>query len=372
MTIGHKQMRYFGQLALAVALCASAAFAQTADQQTQAPAVATPDTTQATNVSATPVATSKPATSVQPAAATGNVADPQAPADPAEGEELRAIVIEVEGTVESAPGDANALDMDAWKPVEKDQQIAPDTQIRTGMRSKCTLQFGEGPNLTVIQLRRGTLAKISDYRRTIDEQRIRIGLGYGAVRGGSSEGTLRSDVVVDSTVATLAKRGTEGWEIEIEPVSGTFHISLARSGLVEAFSKDAEERRRVHPGEYATDGNIARMWINQEIFDRAISPYEFQSLSPDDIDFMVANRTGYSSLGPGGNQLYGAGTRRPPAAGFGDGSGYRYFPTMIFERGPVQRPEGNFGFGPTFRVLVPKSDFARVARRSIATAVQRR
>jgi hypothetical protein len=277
---------------------------------------------------------------------------------------LSAEVIEVAGTVEFAIGDADPLDLDAWQPVTEGMRLAANTQVRTGMRSRCTLQFGEGPNITVIQLRRATLAKISDYRRTVNEQRIRIGLGYGAVRGGSSEGTLRSDVVVDSTVATLAKRGTEGWEIEIEPVSGTFRISLSRSGLVEALSKEEQERRLVSPGEYATDANIARMWINQEIFDRAVGPFEAQSLSPGEFAFMTGETTGFASLGTGANQLFGTATRRPRANDVGLGGNLRVFPTLVFERAPVRRPEGNFGMGPAFRVLVPRTDFARVARRA--------
>jgi len=299
---------------------------------------------------------------VQPAPAPSSTANPSPTTRPAQSqaaqpagaddaEALKAKVIEVEGTVEFALGDADAFDLKAWKPVTVDMELAPDTQIRTGMRSHCTLQFGEGPNITVIQLRRGTQAKILEYRRTIDEQRIRIGLGYGAVRGGSSEGTLRSDVVVDSTVATLAKRGTEGWEIEIEPVSGTFRISLSRSGLVEAFSKATGESQEVEPGEYVSDSTIARLWINQDIFDRAIEFYEPFSLTEYEVEFMFAETTGYSSLGNSGHELYGIASRRPQQLGVPTG-GYPGVGTVVLQPAPVSRAEGNFGFGQTFRVLV--------------------
>ena len=71
------------------------------------------------------------------------------------------------------------------------------------------------------------------------------------------EGKLRSDVVVDSTVATLAKRGTEGWQMRVEPMTGRFKISLAEYGLVDAVSKlraAGRMSRTVRPGEYVTEG----------------------------------------------------------------------------------------------------------------------
>jgi len=300
-----------------------------------------------------------PAAPGSPSASRPSAADPSATADaaagpaaePAVGTPLKAVVIEVEGNVEFATGDADMFDTSAWAPVELNMELGANTQIRTGIRSHCTLQFGSGPDITVIQLRRATLARISDYRRTIDEQRIRIGLGYGAVRGGSTEGTLRSDVVVDSTVATLAKRGTEGWEIEIEPISGTFRISLAQSGLVEAFSKALGRGRDVSPDEYATGQNIARMWINQDIFDRAVRFYEPFALSVAEIDFLSEQTTGYAHLGAGSNQLFDDVGRRPTTYGLPTNP-LPWLGTVILQPLPVRRPEGNFGFAPTFRVLV--------------------
>lgn len=334
--------------AAALLLTATIASAQTTGTPAAGPQ-ATPAPAARPVQPAAPASTTNPATVADPAAANA----PAGATAPDAGEPLKAKVIELDGAVEYAEGDAAVTDLQAWQPVTLDMELPANTQIRTGMRSLCTLQFGTGPNITVIQLRRGTLAKISEYRRTIDEQRIRIGLGYGAVRGGSSEGTLRSDVVVDSTVATLAKRGTEGWEIEIEPVSGTFRISLSRSGLVEAFSKATGESKFVEPGEYVTDSTIARMWINQEIFDRAIRFYEPFSLTDYEVEFMLGETTGYSSLGNHASQLYNYASRRPQQLGVPSGF-YPGVGTIIFQPIAVGRAEGNFGFGQTFRVLLAR------------------
>jgi hypothetical protein len=159
------------------------------------------------------------------------------------------------------------------------------------------LLFGDD---TVVSIRRATLASIDQFYETPDRRTIRLGLGYGAVRGGTSEGTLRSDVVVDSPVATLAKRGTEGWEMQVEPYTGRFRISLSRSGLVEALQKFTGQRRLVRPGEYATELNIALAWIEQARFDQTVKFVTPNALTDSDIDFITRVRGGLSPITAGG------------------------------------------------------------------------
>ena len=280
--------------------------------------------------------------------------------DAATDTDQQAAVIEVKGKVEFAPLGTDPLDTEAWKPVTKDMKLGVDTQIRTGLRSRCVLMFGDAPDQTVISLRRATLAGISDYQRTQTEQRVRIGLGYGAVRGGSSEGTLRSDVVIDSPVATLAKRGTEGFQIEVEPISGHFCILLAHQGLVEALAKATGKRKLVRPGEYVTPENIARMWVTQAVFDRAVKFFEVPAMSPTDVAFMAQHTTGLSNLAPNGSDLApplrGGGIPGPDAIPLAQvGLLLEALDMLVIERPAtgIPRPEGNFGLGSTFNVLVP-------------------
>lgn len=278
---------------------------------------------------------------------------------------LKATVVEVLGTVETAPDGTDPTDIDAWKPIKEGDQLGENVLIRTGLRSRCVLMFGEEPNQTVISVRRATLALISEFAKTPTEQRIRMGLGYGAIRGGSSEGTLRSDVVINSTVATLAKRGTEGFELEVEPTTGRFRISLAQSGLVEAISKLNNQRRTVSPGQYATNGNIAKMWVNQDIFDRCVRFYESEAVTESDLDFIAKETTGLSNLGPAGRGLFGTSGRNLGSIRNSlQNNGNRFNPStlMFLSDGAVPRPEGSFGFGQTFRVLTPH--FERPAIRS--------
>jgi len=274
-------------------------------------------------------------------------------------EPLPAVAIEVDGTVEWAKPGVSPVAPKGWSPVKWKQKLEPGTQIRTGLRSHVHLQFGK---TTVVAIRSATHASIDQIYRSATTEHVRLGLGYGAVRGGSVEGKVRSDVVVDSTVATLAKRGTEGWEMRVEPMTGRFRISLAEYGLVEARQKLAGARRisrSVRPGEYATDANIANMWIKQDIFDRNVRFYEAEAITVADADFSADNTRGYGVLAPGGGSELVAASHRVSsdfvleqvAENFPDGT---LPPTTVIL--PVaRRPEGHFGTGSTFKVLLPEA-----------------
>ena len=276
-------------------------------------------------------------------------------------EALPALVIEVSGTVEWARPGVSPLASAGWTPVKWKDRLPPGTQIRTGLRSFVHLQFGK---TTVVAMRSATHASIDQLYRSATTEHIRLGLAYGTVRGGSVEGKVRSDVVVDSTVATLAKRGTEGWEMQVEPMTGRFRISLAEYGLIEAFQKLRSAGRRsrsVRPGEYVTDANIANMWIKQDIFDRNVKFYQADAVTVADADFTAENTRGYGVLAPGGGStLVDASTR--VSSDFVLDQIAERFPggtlpptTVITPTPPIPRPEGHFGTGQTFRILLPET-----------------
>ncbi len=309
---------------------------------------------------AVPVSAQSPATP-----APGKTPKQVQAADPGEIEPLPAVVIEVEGTVEWAPVGVSVLEDAGWKPVRWKDRLDPGTQIRTGLRSSVHLRFGK---TTVVALRSATHASLDRLYRSATTEHVRIGLGYGTIRGGSVEGRLRSDVTVDSTVATLAKRGTEGWEMFVEPGTGRFRISLAQYGLVEAFRKlrgAGRNRRTVRPGEYVTDANIANLWIKQDIFDRTVKFYEADAVTVADADFTTENLTGLGVVEPGGGTtLTGVAGRNSPdfvlqqvQQNFATGAPP---PTTLLIPVPVERPEGHFGTGRTFKVLLPLSPGKRI------------
>ena len=263
-------------------------------------------------------------------------------------------VIEVKGRVDWAPAGVPVTQADGWIPVKLNDRLEPGTQIRTGLRSHVNLQFGSA---TFVSIRRATYSSIDQFYKSATTETVRIGLGYGTVRGGSSEGEVRSDVRVESPAATLVKRGTDGWQMSVEAGTGRFEISLARHGLVEAIQKlrtGATRSRDVRPGEYANSRNIANMWIKQNIFDRSIEFYRVEGLTLADADFSTANQRGLAALAPGGGSTLPAISGRADAAATGQGGLPSFAPqTIVLE--PVARPDGNFGTPNIFGVFLPRS-----------------
>jgi len=292
---------------------------------------------------------------------------PPAPADaaktpapvPEEKTPLPGLVIEVEGSVDWAVAGVSASANEGWTAVKLNDELKPGTQIRTGLRSHVNLRFGE---TTVVSLRSATYASLDQLFRSADVESVRIGLGYGTVRGGSSEGTFRSDVIVDSPVATLAKRGTEGWQLAVEAASGRFNVSLAESGLVEAIQKLGGEKTRsktVRPGEYVTDATMANLWLDQDIFDRNVTFFAAEGMTSADAKFTLTGTRGMGVMAAGGGSELWNYSDRVSASWITSQLGSR-FPaggplvnTAIGQRGPVTRPEGNFGTDVTFRAVVP-------------------
>ncbi len=282
-------------------------------------------------------------TFAQPAAA-------DQPGDATAHQALQAKVVEVHGIVKKAPVGISATAA-GWTPVKLNDTLSSGTQIKTGLRSSVALAFGDD---TIVQIRKVSLASIDDYYKTATEKSVLLGLGYGTVRGGSTEATLRTDVVVDSTVATLAKRGTEGWQIEVEPTTGRFQISLARYGLLQATLKSTGQQRRVRPHEYVNNRTMNVMWVNQKIFDRAVNFYDDASVTPAESSFAAKNPGGASVVSPDPSQATQITKRIDPTfvsaqiANQPAATGR----TQIFAPPPSNiRPEGDFGLAPTIGQL---------------------
>jgi hypothetical protein len=234
------------------------------------------------------------------AAQTSGAAAASAPvsqsAAPAEGTPIEALVIEVKGRAQHAPVGTAVTDAQAWQPVQLDDRYSAGTLIRTGLSSRVVLQFGSEEPYTVVMVERMTLANIASLYRTSTEKVSHVAVDYGAVRGGVSEGGLRSSFVVDSTVATLTKRGTWGFRMFVERGTGRFTISLAEPGMIEALNRLTHRQQDIFPGQYVTQAMIR--WVDQAAFDNLISMQDLLGLTVDEFQFKAFNPTGLGVLEP--------------------------------------------------------------------------
>jgi hypothetical protein len=289
----------------------------------------------------------------EPVPATQPVAEVAAP----EGTPVDAQVIEVKGRAQHAPAGTAVTDTAAWQPVQMNDRYPAGTLIRTGLGSHVILRFGQEEPYTVVLVERMTLANIAALYKTATEKVSQVHVNYGAVRGGVSEGGLRSSFVVDSTVATLTKRGTWGFRMFIERGTGRYVISLADDGMIQALNRLTGQRQNLYSGQYVNEAMIR--WVEQTTFDRLITMQDRFGLTAEELRFKSFNDTGLAVLSPGPNpSTYEAG--RP---------GYqRYVSQQVLQNeqqrtqnlvdlinnlinrpapGTITRPEGNFN--GTFR-----------------------
>ena len=211
-------------------------------------------------------------------------------------EPLTAQVASVAGSVFWAPAGTSPTETNAWKPANVGDEYAAGTQIKTSLRSSVVLTFGDD---TVVKVERMTLASIDQFHKSATTKTTRLGLGYGAVRAGVAEGELRSDFTIDSPVATLSKRGTDGIYFYQEPRSGRYYISLARAGELELLKQISQQRRGLRKGESATNqmlGFIARARLDRNF------NFFGAHLAGAEVQFQLRNGSGLAVLDPGAGQ----------------------------------------------------------------------
>lgn len=190
------------------------------------------------------------------AAQTTQPAPPATPTTPTDRTGIKARAIEVNGSVDWAP-----LESSEWKPVKLNDEFSEQTKFRTGVRSSLKLQIGDEEPYSCMMIDSVGKTVLSEAYKTSDTKKVRVGVGYGKVRAGVSEGGLKSDFTVDSPVATLSKRGTWGFSLYYERDTDAFEVGLTDSGLVDALSKISGDRRSVAPGQLVTQA--MRRWLDQ-------------------------------------------------------------------------------------------------------------
>lgn len=302
----------------------------------------------ATGLMAVPLALAQEAVppATQPAAE-GATAVAEAPTtQPVIDEAYQATITTVSGKVTYAlPGPDGKLG--EFQPAKVGDKLPAGARIQTRLRSKVTLQFGEG---TVILVDRVTSASIDQFHRSADTKVVKLGLGHGEIRGASVETTLRSDMSIESPTATLSKRGTIGFGMRYDSGTGRYRIFLEHEGLVSALNKLTHQQRAVQPGQYVTQAMTR--WIETWTMDRYVAINDRWGTTGAEQSFAARLGSGIGVVDPaaGGTNFNAAfsGTNNaiaPTALTMPPVVPPTVTPRIVTPLGPFNRPEGNFGTG---------------------------
>jgi hypothetical protein len=239
---------------------------------------------------------------------------------------LRYQITEVTGKVRYAPiGTDPKLDA-GWTQAQVGDLLGAGLQIYVPpirARVKMVARPAEPPVVMLIE--QGTLVGVTDLYldKTQGVAKSRVKLAYGAVRAGVAEGTTRSDMEIESPVATLSKKGTDIFRFEVR--NGRFMMSLSEQGrgLIQAIQmrstefggRDRMQSRFVTPGQFVTQ-QMARAIDNMQ-FERTVNITDnFGLQGLDQMFTLLNNHGGFAFLLPPGNSpLSGTGAQSPGYAG---------------------------------------------------------
>jgi len=94
-----------------------------------------------------------------------------------------------------------------WTPLKANETLNELAIIRTGLGAKVILNLGDRGKVTV---RSATKVGITEFTKTGQHVKARLGLKYGSMRAKVDRARGTSDFSVATPVATLSVRGTEG------------------------------------------------------------------------------------------------------------------------------------------------------------------
>jgi hypothetical protein len=158
-----------------------------------------------------------------------------------------------------APVGAKPTDADAWKPVEVGDTLSQGMQVETGLGSELILRIGDEEPYTELKVGRQSLISLDLLFKTTARKASLVTLGHGEVTIAVDEGGLHSDFVVDTPVATLSKRGTNGLYFRYVPLvhdveagiletgSGLGYLFRKRDGRGQAFGRGQHTNLNLPP-----------------------------------------------------------------------------------------------------------------------------
>ena len=277
---------------------------------------------------------------------------PQAASQP-QGEALKYEVYQVDGRVRVAPSGTDPLAKDGWTQIKVGDFLHAGQQVLVSIRSKLKLVARPSDPPTVILFENSTHVNISELNFKDGAAKSRMQLRYGAVRAGVAEGATRSDMEIESPVATLSKKGTDIFRYEY--VNGRYNISLSEQGrgMLQAIQNNrtgfsAMNSRFITPGQSIT--HLLARAIDSMQFDRNVNVSDVFGLGNADQLFTMINDRGFGFLLPQGNN----------AGGLVGSQGKDNFQTQGQQDGQNGQQNNNGLLGPLNRnglMAVPGGDF---------------
>jgi hypothetical protein len=267
---------------------------------------------------------------------------------------LRYEVHDLEGKVRY--GDAATCDplkSEGWTLARKGDLLGPGIIIQVPFRSKLKLFARPAEPPTVMLFESGSLVMISDLYLKDGVATSRIQLGYGAIRAGVAEGGTRSDMQIESPVATLSKRGTDIFRFECHNGKYVMSLSDQGRGMLQAIQSNVAGYRGGEFSRFVTPGQLVTQRLMRAIenvqFNRNIDVTDQFGLGNSDKLFAVLNSRGFGFLLPAGklplNTLVP--TPPPPPAQGTSAVAQAVLNTVVIS--PIQAvtsiAAGNFGIG---------------------------
>jgi hypothetical protein len=261
----------------------------------------------------------------------------------------------MQGNVRVGPAGTDPKMAAGWQSLKRGDSLRAGQAVHVPFRGKLKLIARPADPPTVLLFDSGSLVQISELSHQGGVSRSRIELGYGQIKAGVAEGATRSDLEIQSPAATLSKKGTDIFGIEVRP-DGRFNMFLTDQGrgLVQAIqmqstqmgAMNAMRSRMITPGQWITH-QMARAIDNVQ-FDRNVNINDVYGMKGVDQLFTMLNDRGFGFLLPagGGSPLNFQGSQNTEGAPATPGLGQQVqpFPQSLFQ-GIRDIRDGNFGIG---------------------------
>ncbi len=267
-------------------------------------------------------------------------------------------VVEVKGGVRVAASGVSLTSESGWSPVRPGDELRGGQQVHVPIRAAVKLVAVPCEPPTVLLIERSSLVNISELAIRNGTARSRMELGFGAIRAGVAEGTVRSDMEIKCPVATLSKRGTDIFRFEY--FEGRFMMSLSERGrgMIQAIQMESTafgsmtqmRSRTITPGQFVTQQMFKA--IDHVQFDRKITVNDLFGLQGTDELFTMMQERGLGFLLPQGTNLAGyldapvslqVGPRLHMDSAFQQFTAERLFESFL--RTGRRPPDGDFSIG---------------------------